>query len=75
MYRAPHTLTWDLSVSVHDDLILAHYRLLFHPQEMDIRDINQGLDVPGIQVGQNTIVLPISDLQDALNYSSGTIGN
>jgi hypothetical protein len=42
---------------------------------MKIKDINPGpADIVGIQVGQNTIVLPTSDLQDALNYSmtSGT---
>ena len=42
---------------------------------MEVRDINPGPDVAGIRVGQNTIVLPTSDLQDALNHSSGTIGN
>lgn len=40
---------------------------------MEIRDIDPGTDVAGIQFGQNSIILPTSDLQDALNYSSGTI--
>ena len=38
---------------------------------MKIQNINSDPDFVGIQVGQNTIVLPTSDLQDALNYSAG----
>ena len=38
---------------------------------MKIQAINPGPDFVGIQVGQNSIVLPTSELQDALNYSSG----
>lgn len=38
---------------------------------MKIRNIDPGPDSVGIQVGQNIIVLPTSELQDALNYSSG----
>ena len=40
---------------------------------MKIRDIDPGPgpDVVSIQVGQNTIVLPSSELQEALNYSTG----
>ena len=40
--------------------------------EMEIRDIDPDADTVGIQVGQNTIVLPGSDLQQAINLSSGT---
>lgn len=63
-------------VSKCGDFTLAHYQyklMDFYPHaEMEISDIDPGPDVAGIQVGQNTIVLPTSDLQDALNYSSGT---
>ena len=40
---------------------------------MEIKGIDSGSDTVGIQVEQNSIILPTSDLQDALNYSPGTI--
>lgn len=51
--------------------IIEYYSECVSYSEMKIQTINPGPDFVGIQVGQNSIVLPTSELQDALNYSSG----
>lgn len=48
-----------------------HALIADHSAEVEVKDILPGVDVVGISVGDNSIVLPNAELRHSIGYSSG----
>ena len=59
-------------ISNSSHLKSSHSSLICCP-EVEVKDIAPGVDVVGISVGQNSIVLPNSELLHSIGHSSGIL--